>query len=65
MSRHNRTDDLPRPEDIPNSGRWMHYFIVLALLLSLAMPVLSDKPWERIGAFWEKKVEPILPKISK
>jgi hypothetical protein len=33
--------------------------LVLAMLaISLAMPVISDKPWEKAGEYFSRKVAP-------
>ncbi len=46
------------PSDIPNIDNWIRRGILMALLCAIALPMIEDKPWERAGDFWEKRVTP-------
>ncbi len=51
-------NDSHLPSSLPSVDRLLRMMVLGMLVLSLAMPVLSDKPWERIGDFFNKKVAP-------
>lgn len=51
-------NDKHLPSALPTVDRLLRRLVLAMLAVSLAMPVISDKPWEKAGEYFSRKVAP-------